>query len=105
MDDLDQMLDAGFDPATQLVPVDLDGDGTPEWHAVAEDARIEVHGDRSARFVGVDTDGDGDWEAIAHDQDGDGLADLVMRDRDGDGVLEDVSVFPPRLSFGTGETD
>jgi hypothetical protein len=105
MDDLDQMLASGFDPAAQLVPVDIDGDDTPEWQTLADDSRIEVHDVEPGRFVAVDSDRDGDWEAIGHDQDGDSTVDLVMRDRDGDGVLEDVSLLPPRLSFGTGETE
>jgi len=104
MDQIEMLIAQGLDPSAALAPVDLDGDGATDWHVVADEPRVEIHGGPGERLVAVDADSDGDWEALAHDQDGDGRAEVAIRDHDGDGVLEDVQAgLPPQLAFGGGE--
>jgi hypothetical protein len=100
MDEIDGLISLGLNPAADLSPLDVDGDGAADWQALAGDPRVEVH-DVGVTMVGVDLDRDGDWEALASDQTGDGVAEVTMRDRDGDGSLESVdTTLPGSLPFG-----
>jgi hypothetical protein len=101
MDEIDGLISSGLDPAAELSPVDVDGDGIADWQTLADDPRVEVH-DVGVTMVGVDLDRDDDWEALASDQTGDGVAEVTMRDRDGDGSLESGdTTLPGSMPFGT----
>ena len=82
----------GFPPTVDILPVDNDGDGTPDDWWIDQD----MDGTPDYPIVWEDIDGDGKEEGMPDrngdgqpdDSDNDGNPDVIMIDTDGDGVVD-----------------
>jgi hypothetical protein len=89
------------DTELATLPVDTDGDGTPDYLDTDSDGDTVLDGTDNCRLVAntpqTDSDGDGVGDACEADSDGDGLSDVIEgqlgtdpmdADSDDDGVID-----------------